>query len=91
MADELSSFGLPDSLFRKLPEIEEKYTRTIMTMCGAKTYYSSPSQDRFAYNNSVPVIDASQDLTLLGGGYENETHTVIKFSRPWDTCDSLQV
>lgn len=21
------------------------------------------------------------------GGYENETHTVVRFSRPWDTCD----
>lgn len=45
--------------------------------------------DTFAYNNSVPVKDASQDFTLLGG-FQNESHTSITFSRRWNTCDQLQ-
>ncbi|XP_012342151.1 MOXD1 homolog 2-like [Apis florea] len=31
-------------------------------------------------------MDSSQDYCLLLG-YENKTHTVLRFSRRYDTCD----
>ncbi|KAI4479869.1 hypothetical protein M0804_010608 [Polistes exclamans] len=34
-----------------------------------------------------PEVDSSQDYRLLLG-YENKTHTVLRFSRRYDTCDS---
>lgn len=34
----------------------------------------------------VPEMDSSQDYRLLLG-YENKTHTVLRFSRRYDTCD----
>ncbi|XP_042880664.1 DBH-like monooxygenase protein 1 isoform X2 [Penaeus japonicus] len=45
-------------------------------------------QDRYAFALLTPSIDESQDYTLLGG-YENDTHTVLRFSRPWRTCDTV--
>merc|ERR1711962_1482719 len=42
--------------------------------------------DRHAVGNNAPFLDSSQDLTLIAG-YENDTHTVIEFSRRWTTCD----
>ena len=36
--------------------------------------------------NGEPVLDHSQDYVLLSG-YENKTHTVIRFRRKLDTCD----
>lgn len=42
--------------------------------------------DRHAVGNRSPFLDKSQDLTLISGA-ENETHTVIEFSRLWRTCD----
>lgn len=33
-----------------------------------------------------PQMDSSQDYSLLLG-YENKTHTVLRFSRRYDTCD----
>lgn len=47
------------------------------------------AHDRYAYGKMTPVIDDSQDVEILGG-YENETHTVLRFSRPWNTCDKKQ-
>ncbi|XP_042889305.1 DBH-like monooxygenase protein 1 [Penaeus japonicus] len=44
------------------------------------------AHDRHAIGNMIPIIDDSQDIEVLGG-YENETHTVLRFSRPWNTCD----
>ncbi|XP_050714988.1 uncharacterized protein LOC126997820 [Eriocheir sinensis] len=43
-------------------------------------------QDRYAEGNMAPRVDESQDVTVLGG-YQNDTHTVLRFSRLWDTCD----
>ncbi|XP_049539223.1 MOXD1 homolog 2-like [Anopheles darlingi] len=45
-------------------------------------------QDRHirADSDGVPIVDGSQDYTLLLG-YENITHTVIRFKRSLDTCD----
>ncbi|XP_040166788.1 MOXD1 homolog 2-like [Anopheles arabiensis] len=45
-------------------------------------------QDRHIRPDSdgEPIYDASQDYTLLLG-YENTTHTVIRFKRNLDTCD----
>ena len=37
----------------------------------------------------MPLIDSSQDYSLLKG-YQNETHTVLRFSRLWDTCDKVK-
>ncbi|XP_068239142.1 DBH-like monooxygenase protein 1 isoform X1 [Palaemon carinicauda] len=44
-------------------------------------------QDRYAFAYLTPSIDNSQDYQLLGG-YQNASHTVIRFSRPWTTCDN---
>ncbi|XP_042889307.1 DBH-like monooxygenase protein 1 [Penaeus japonicus] len=44
------------------------------------------AHDRHATGMMIPIIDDSQDVELLGG-YENETHTVLRFARPWNTCD----
>ncbi|XP_043495838.1 MOXD1 homolog 2 isoform X1 [Polistes fuscatus] len=45
-------------------------------------------QDRHMKDVSKdPEVDSSQDYRLLLG-YENKTHTVLRFSRRYDTCDS---
>ncbi|XP_059622696.1 MOXD1 homolog 2 [Phlebotomus argentipes] len=46
-------------------------------------------QDRHVKKNSdgEPVVDPSQDYVLLLG-YENATHTVLRFRRKLDTCDT---
>ncbi|XP_063980293.1 MOXD1 homolog 2 [Diachasmimorpha longicaudata] len=44
-------------------------------------------QDRHVKDsNRDPQMDSSQDYHLLLG-YENKTHTVLRFSRQYDTCD----
>lgn len=48
-------------------------------------------QDRFVSPNSKstePQVDPSQDYVLLKG-YENTTHTIIRFRRKLDTCDGV--
>ena len=45
-------------------------------------------QDRHSTGHKVPLIDTSQDYKLLKG-YQNDTHTVLRFSRLWDTCDKV--
>ncbi|XP_037780094.1 DBH-like monooxygenase protein 1 isoform X2 [Penaeus monodon] len=44
------------------------------------------AHDRYATGMMIPLIDDSQDVEILGG-YENDTHTVLRFARPWNTCD----
>lgn len=39
-----------------------------------------------AQGSSEPHIDPSQDYILLKG-YENNTHTLLRFRRKLDTCD----
>jgi DOMON domain len=47
-------------------------------------------QDRHVSRGHVePIVDASQDWELLKGS-ENDTHTVLKFRRAYDTCDRDQ-
>ncbi|XP_047468421.1 uncharacterized protein LOC125024667 [Penaeus chinensis] len=43
-------------------------------------------QDSYATGYSQPMKDEQQDVKLLGG-YQNDSHTVLRFSRPWSTCD----
>ncbi|XP_058462666.1 MOXD1 homolog 2-like [Malaya genurostris] len=45
-------------------------------------------QDRHVKKNGdgQPLVDSSQDYVLLLG-YENQTHTVLRFKRKLDTCD----
>ncbi|XP_053668366.1 MOXD1 homolog 2-like [Anopheles marshallii] len=45
-------------------------------------------QDRHVkkHGNGEPLVDSSQDYVLLLG-YENQTHTVLRFKRKLDTCD----
>ena len=38
----------------------------------------------------TPEIDDSQDVELISG-FENGTHTVVTFARPWETCDTKEV
>ncbi|EGI60457.1 MOXD1-like protein 2 [Acromyrmex echinatior] len=48
---------------------------------------SSFAHDRHVKDASRdPQMDSSQDYRLLLG-YENKTHTVLRFSRRYDTCD----
>ena len=44
------------------------------------------AHDRHATERSTTLIDSRQDYSLLGGE-ENGTHTIIRFSRNWNTCD----
>ncbi|KAA0192044.1 hypothetical protein HAZT_HAZT001912 [Hyalella azteca] len=44
--------------------------------------------DRYAKGDGSPLLDASQDVTLMSGR-RNATHTTMRFSRPWVTCDDL--
>lgn len=39
------------------------------------------------HGDGEPVVDVSQDYVLLSG-YENATHTVLRFKRLLDTCDT---
>ena len=43
-------------------------------------------QDRHALGEYEPIIDDSQDVTLLAAN-QNDTHTILRFSRPYVTCD----
>lgn len=45
--------------------------------------------DRFAAEYGVPSIDASQNVELLGG-YQNDSHTILRFTRPWKSCDDKE-
>lgn len=47
-------------------------------------------QDRYVKTDGSdlePVVDPSQDYVLISG-YENATHTVLRFKRKLDTCDT---
>lgn len=46
-------------------------------------------QDRHIkkHGDGEPSVDPSQDYILLLG-YENATHTVMRFKRKLDTCDT---
>ena len=46
----------------------------------------SNTQDRYAEDEEMPVIDDIQDWILLSG-YENDSHTCITFKRAFLTCD----
>lgn len=48
---------------------------------------SNSLQDRHALGEYEPVIDDSQDVTLLASS-QNDTHTILRFSRPYVTCDA---
>ena len=43
-------------------------------------------QDRHALGEYEPIIDESQDVTLLAAN-QNATHTILRFLRPYVTCD----
>ncbi|XP_078689271.1 DBH-like monooxygenase protein 1 homolog [Branchiostoma floridae x Branchiostoma belcheri] len=43
--------------------------------------------DRYADGNAQPIVDESQDWELVSG-YENGTHTVLRFNRKLTTCDT---
>ncbi|KAA0202187.1 hypothetical protein HAZT_HAZT006149 [Hyalella azteca] len=43
--------------------------------------------DMHGVGNSPPVEDPSQDMVLMEGR-RNDTHTTLRFRRPWVTCDS---
>ncbi|KAK7072077.1 DBH-like monooxygenase protein 1 [Halocaridina rubra] len=45
--------------------------------------------DRHARGMFIPDIDNLQNIDVIGG-YQNDTHTVVRFSRPWNTCDNEQ-
>jgi hypothetical protein len=36
--------------------------------------------------NAAPETDISQDVYLMHGN-QNETHTIITFTRKWQACD----
>ncbi|XP_071439423.1 MOXD1 homolog 1-like [Hetaerina americana] len=41
--------------------------------------------DSYATRNAAPLQDSQQDY-ILESGYQNDTHTVIRFRRAWVTC-----
>ncbi len=41
----------------------------------------------YATGLTMPTMDQNQDYKIMGG-FQNDTHTVIRFWRAWDTCDS---
>ena len=43
-------------------------------------------QDRYADAQALPPVDASQDWTLVDGE-EEDGYTILRFTRPWVTCD----
>ncbi|CAL4238491.1 unnamed protein product [Meganyctiphanes norvegica] len=43
-------------------------------------------QDRHAIGHQEPEVDEKQNW-VLESGFENETHTILVISRPYDTCD----
>ncbi|CAL4089777.1 unnamed protein product, partial [Meganyctiphanes norvegica] len=43
-------------------------------------------QDRHGAGHEEPQVDPQQDWTLIAG-YENDTHTSLIMSRPYNTCD----
>lgn len=50
-------------------------------------HFFSLFQDRHVKGaNRDPQMDSSQDYHLQSG-YENKTHTVLRFNRRYDTCD----
>ena len=51
-----------------------------------KYFCTSMFQDRHALGEYEPIIDDSQDVTLLAAN-QNDTYTVLRFSRPYVTCD----
>ncbi|KAF2357527.1 Copper type II ascorbate-dependent monooxygenase C-terminal [Trinorchestia longiramus] len=42
--------------------------------------------DMHGVRNGAPLLDDSQDVVLLSGR-RNDTHTTLRFRRPWVTCD----
>ncbi|XP_018019970.1 DBH-like monooxygenase protein 1 [Hyalella azteca] len=44
--------------------------------------------DRYGTGNRTPMMDVSQDVVLVGGG-RNASHTIVRFRRPWVTCDDV--
>ena len=46
------------------------------------------SQDRFAFEQSLPPVDVQQDWNLISGENENGT-TTLQFQRKWVTCDEF--
>ncbi|CAL4125626.1 unnamed protein product [Meganyctiphanes norvegica] len=43
-------------------------------------------QDRHGVGHEEPEVDSQQDWSLIAG-YENDTHTSLIMSRPYNTCD----
>ncbi|XP_055923857.1 MOXD1 homolog 2 [Eupeodes corollae] len=52
-----------------------------------QTYFQDRHIPRNGNGDVEPVVDPSQDYILILG-YENATHTVLRFRRKLDTCDS---
>ncbi|KAA0192040.1 hypothetical protein HAZT_HAZT001913 [Hyalella azteca] len=46
------------------------------------------THDRYGTGNRTPMMDVSQDVVLVGGG-RNASHTIVRFRRPWVTCDDV--
>ena len=49
-------------------------------------FFEIPVQDRHALGEYEPIIEENQDVTLLSAN-QNDTHTILRFSRPYVTCD----
>ena len=46
------------------------------------------TQDRYAFEQLLPPVDAKQDWDLISGENENGV-TTLQFWRKWVTCDEL--
>lgn len=64
------------------------YKLRIKNIIIANPEYLNCSQDcHGGGGHAAPMKDQQQNYELLTG-FQNDTHTVIRFSRAWDTCDS---
>ncbi|CAL8141888.1 unnamed protein product [Orchesella dallaii] len=66
--------------------IEGKMSGSDIVIGGVRPNGEPYFTDRHAIGNQLPVLDDSQDWTLHQA-WENNTHTFLSFSRPFETCD----
>ena len=70
--------------FRKSQKCSHFSNEIYILVCQIFLYFLF--QDRHALGEYEPIIDESQDVTLLSAN-QNDTHTLLRFSRPYVTCD----
>lgn len=77
-------YSFPISLnFSREQDVEQQ---NILTTKHHPLFLSLQDRHVKKHGDGEPLVDSSQDYVLLLG-YENQTHTVLRFKRKLDTCD----